>query len=220
MPNAAPEDSARPAHATEMFDFVQPHAEVIDATTGEVWQTLGPCTPEEFAAFDLPEPYRPLGVGCSAMDETWFDRSPGATEDGPMREREIVGRRWGHCARPASDRSRPFGDDGPIAMRVDKHHALRFVAGRRVPVLRTPEGELFVHVIDGRGLSSIGIGSAPEGAVSIPDGCALGHVTLDADWILRLPAPTHVFFFGSGDSFQGPIETLPGEWVPEAGAGS
>lgn len=208
--------SARPAHATEMFDLTRPHAEVIDPTTREVWQTLGPCTREELAALDLPEPYRPIGVGRAAMDETWFDRSPGDDEDGPMREREIAGRRWGHCAKTASRPSRPFGDDGPVEMMVDKHHALRFAAGRRVPVLRTPDGELF-HVIDGRAISSIGTDGAPDERLRVPSGCSLGHVALDADWVLRLPAPTRVFFFGSGDSFQGPVDSMPNAWVANEG---
>ena len=154
-----------------------------------------------------------MGIGCGAMDEMWFDRSPGVAEDGPMLEREICGRRWAHCARPTSAPARPFGNDGPVEMIVDKHHALRFVAGRRVPVLRVPEGEWFVHVIDGRGMSSIGIRGGPSGGLDVPPGCSLGHVELTEDWVLRLPSPTRVFFFKNGDSFQGPIEELAGEWV-------
>jgi len=211
--------SARPDHATAMFDFTRPHAEIMDATNQQVWQTLEPCSPEAFAAFDLPDPYRPVGVGCAAMDEMWFDRSPGAEEDGPMLELELLGRKWGHCARPVSLPKRPFGDSGPIEMIVDKYHALRFAEGRRVPVLRSPEGDHFVHVIDGRSISSIGTDGAPDDRLVVPEDCTLGHVALDADWVLRLPAPTRVFFFASGDSFQGPIESLPGAWVANDGDG-
>ena len=209
--------SARPAHATEMVDLSRPHAEIIDTKSQQVWQTLEPCSAEELEALDLPDRYRPVGVGRAAMDEMWFDRSPGADADGPMRELELVGRRWGLCARPASLPERPFGETGPVEMRVDKHHALRFAEGRRVPVLRTPEGAHFVHVIDGRGRSSIGSRGAPDAPLTIPDGCRLGHVTIDADWVLRLPSPTRVFFFESGDSFQGPVASLPSPWTSNAG---
>jgi hypothetical protein len=180
--------NARPDFATKMIDHARPHAEVIDPTTRKVWQSIEPCDAGELGALDLPEPLRRVGVGNGAMDEHWFDRSPGATENGPMEERVIDGRRFGHCACPASAPSKPFGKDGPTEMMVDKHHAMRFAAGRRVAVLETPEGEAFVHVIDGRGES-------------------IRELSLEDDWVLRLPHPTRVFFFPSGDSFQGPIET-------------
>ncbi len=199
--------NARPDFATEMIDHTRPHAEVIDPTTRKVWQSIEPCDAGELRALDLPEPLRPVGIGNGAMDEHWFDRSPGATQNGPMEERVIEGRRFGHCACPASAPSKPFGEDGPTEMMVDKHHAIRFAAGRRVAVLETPEGEAFVRVIDGRGESSIGLDGDPRGTLVIPDGCRLREISLEDDWILRLPHPTRVFFFPNGDSFQGPIET-------------
>jgi hypothetical protein len=204
--------NARPDSATEMVDHTRPHAEVIDPTTRKVWQSIEPCDADELGALDLPEPLRPVGIGNGAMDEHWFDRSPGAPGNGPMEERVIDGRRFGHCACPASIPAKPFGEDGPIEMIVDKYHAMRFAAGRRVAVLKTPEGEAFVHVIDGQGASSIGLDAAPRGSLVIPEGCSLGEVALEKDWILRLPHPTRVFFFPSGDSFQGPIDSLPAEW--------
>jgi hypothetical protein len=204
--------NARPDSATEMIDPTRPHAEVIDPTTRKVWQSIEPCDADELGALDLPEPLRPVGIGNGAMDEHWFDRSPGAPGNGPMEERVIDGRRFGHCACPASIPAKPFGEDGPIEMIVDKYHAMRFAAGRRVAVLKTPEGEAFVHVIDGQGASSIGLDAAPRGSLVIPEGCSLGEIALEKDWILRLPHPTRVFFFPSGDSFQGPIDSLPAEW--------
>ena len=206
---------ARPDYATPFMETDQPHAEVVDPTTQEVWQTLDVCDREALAALDLPEPLRPVGSGTGAMDEHWFDRSPGASNDGPMRVRDFAGHAWGHCAKPAALPAKPFGENGPTEMMVDKHHALRFADGRRVPVLRTPEGDLFVHVIAGGPDSTIGLaGSGASGELVVPDGCTLGEVALEKDWVLRLPHPTRVFFFASGDSFQGPIESLPAEWEP------
>jgi hypothetical protein len=200
-------EPARPEHATPFEAIDQPHAEVIDPTTREVWQSLAPCDAEALAGLDLPPPMRPLGVGCAAMDEHWFDRSPGAAEDGPMRLRTLDGLVFGHCARPASAPETPFGKAGPTRMRVDKHHALRFRAGRRVLVLRDPVGDHFVHVIAGLGTSSIGVhGTSPERGFEVPERCRVTEIRLERDWVLRLPHPTEVFFFPSGDSFQGPIQ--------------
>ena len=204
--------SARPDYATEMAG-AGARAEIIDPTTGQVWQTLDGCDLEAFGRLDLPAPFQPVGVGTPAMDENWFDRSPGAAENGPMDCRSIAGRRWGYCASPASGPSKPFGDEGPTEMQVDKHHALRFAAGRRVPVLKSPEGETFVHVIAGRGFSDVIVDPRAKAAsFVVPTGWRIGEVEIAEDWVLRLPNPTRVFFFPTRDSFQGPIDSLPGEW--------
>jgi hypothetical protein len=84
---------------------------------------------------------------------------------------------------------------------VHKHHVIRFVAGREVSVLLHPEGKRFVHVIEG------GAGKAP---LSLPEGWKLESLKLAEDWIVALPTPTTVFFFPNGDSYQGPLATLPG----------
>ena len=100
-----------------------------------------------------------------------------------------------------------------MQMIVDKHHALRFAAGRRIPMMQMPDGAIFVHVIEGGGASTVGLmGAASEGALAVPEGCRLGEVALEDDWVMRLPNPTRALFFASGDSFQGPIESLPGKW--------
>jgi hypothetical protein len=113
-----------------------------------------------------------------------------------MALREIGGRHFGLCARPASAPSQPEGPDGPRLVLVQKHHVIRFVAGREVPVLWRPDGERFVHVIQG------GEGKSP---LALPDGWKLESVKLAEDWVLALPTPTTVFFFPNGDSYQGPI---------------
>jgi hypothetical protein len=122
--------NVRPDHATEMREQELPHAEVIDPTTRKVWQSIEACDADALRGIDLASPLRPVGVGSGAMDEHWFDRSPGALENGPMQEPIIDGRRFGHCACPASIPTKPFGEDGPTKLMVDKYHALRFAAGR------------------------------------------------------------------------------------------
>ena len=80
---------------------------------------------------------------------------------------------------------------------MDKHHVLRFEAGREIPILVDTAGERLVHVIEG------GEGKAP---LAVPEGWTLESIPLEREWVLPLPNPTTVFFFPNGDSFQGPIE--------------
>jgi hypothetical protein len=172
------------------------HGEVLDPSTGNVWQSLEPITREEYAALPLEPGWLRVGVGRGAMDEHWFARSPGAEADGPMAECEIDGRRFGLCARPASPPSRPAGPDGPRLLAVEKHHVIRFDAGRGVPVLEHPDGKRFVHVIEG------GERKAP---LDPPDGWQIESVKLAEDWLITLPCPMTVYFFPNGDSYQGPL---------------
>ena len=125
-----------------------------------------------------------------------------------------LSRRVDGSAAPKSAATRPFGEAGPLELSVDKHHALRFAAGRRIPVLRTAEGAFFVHVIVGGDTSTVGVlGTPSKDGLVVPDGCRLGEVALEQDWVVRLPNPTRALFFSSGDSFQGPLEALPASWA-------
>jgi hypothetical protein len=193
-------ECTRPAHVTPLIGAQELHGEVLDRSTGNVWQSLEPITREDYQALPLEPGWLPVGIGRGAMDEHWFARSPGNDEDGPMEHREIGGRRFGLCARPASTPTQPAGPEGPRMLLVQKHHVIRFVSGRRVPVLLHPDGKRYVHVIEG------GEGKAP---LALPDGWKLECVELADDWVLELPTPTTVFFFANGDSYQGPLELLP-----------
>ena len=194
-------ESARPANATALIGARDLHGEILDPSTGNVWQSLEPITREDYQALPLEPGWLRVGIGRGAMDEHWFTRSPGADADGPMELREIGGRRFGLCARPASAPTRPAGPEGPRLLRVQKHHVLRFAAGREVPLLLHPDGERFVHVIEG------GAGKAP---LALAAGWKLESLKLAEDWVLELATPTTVFFFPNGDSYQGPLADLPG----------
>jgi hypothetical protein len=192
--------SARPAHATALIGAQQLHGELLDPTTGNVWQSLEPISRADYEALPLEPSWLRIGVGSGAMDEHWFARSPGAREDGPMEQREIGGHRFGLCARPASAPTQPEGPDGPRHVLVEKHHVIRFAAGREVSILRRPDGQRFVHVIEG--------GEAKP-RLALPEGWQLEEMKLAEDWVLQLPTPTTVFFFSNGDSYQGPLAELP-----------
>ena len=169
--------SARPATATPLVRPQEPHGEVLDTHTGNVWQSLEPIGHEDYEALPLEPGWRRLGVGRAAMDEHWFARSPGRDEDGPMERCEIGGRRFGLCARPASAPSQPAGPSGPRSLLVDKHHVLRFAGGREIAVLEDAGGDRFVHVIEG------GEGKPP---LAVPVGWKLGSVSLEQDWLVCL----------------------------------
>ena len=122
--------TARPDFATEMVGAQELHMEILDPTTRNVWQSLEPVTRGEYDAFRLEAGFVKVGIGRGAMDEHWFDRSPGANASGPMEVRKFGGREFGLCARPASAPELLFGPDGPRRLLVEKHHVMRFTAGR------------------------------------------------------------------------------------------
>lgn len=173
------------------------HAEVMENATLDVWQSCGPVSREELDALELEEGWRRVGVGRGAMDAHCFRRSPGAGEDGPVRLRQIGGREFLLCARPASAPERVAGDGGPTLLQVDKHHTIVFEAGRTVDWLTLPDGREFVHVIAAEA------GAPPLG---LPDGWKVASRAVERELVIHLPSPTTVFFFPNGDSFQGPIE--------------
>ena len=190
------DESARPPTATPLIRPQDLHGEVLDPKTNDVWQSLEPITREDYESLPLDPGWVRVGIGRAAMDEHWFTRSPGRSQDGPMELREIGGHPFGLCARPASPPSRPDDPGGPILVLVDKHQVLRFAGGRQIPVLVDAAGDRFVHVVEG------GEGKAP---LAVPDGWKLESVSSGVDWVVALPTPTTVFFFPNGDSFQGPI---------------
>lgn len=172
------------------------HSELIELATGQVWQSCQPISREEFAALELEDGWRRVGVGRGAMDAHCFLRSPGAEADGPVRIREIAGRDYLHCARPASAPELPAGPAGPTRLQVDKHHVVVYWAGRTVDWLTLPDGSEFVHVV----------AAEPDApALALPAGWKIETRRVEREWVLRLPTPTTVFFFPNGDSFQGPL---------------
>lgn len=167
--------------------------EIIDLATREVWQDWNPTPRSWWDGLALEAPLAKAGYGSGSMDRMWFRRSPGSEADGPVREREIAGRRFFCCARAPED----IGEGNPRRMLVDKHHTLVYAAGREVRILTTADGKSFVLVVDGAPGAP-----APE----LPDGWQVHDVHIDADWVVELPAPTETYWFEGMISYQGPIE--------------
>lgn len=170
--------------------------EIIDVATREVWQDVDPTPRRWWGDLTLEPPLAKAGYGSGNMDRTWFRRSPDAGEDGPVRTREIAGRQFFFCARPVE-----MQPGNPRFILVEKHHTLGYDAGRDIRILTTAEGRDFVLVVDGAP-------DAPEPA--LPDGWRVRELTLEADWIVDLPAPTETYWFEGMVSYQGPLGDLPG----------
>lgn len=170
----------------------EPRCELIDAATREVWQDFEPTPRDWYDALELEAPLAKAGYGAGAMDRAWFRRSPGASEDGPVRTREIAGRRFFHCATPVRIEAGP-----PRHILVDKHHSLAFDAGREIEILRDAEGRDYVLVV------AAAEGTPPS---ELPDGWRVRTHRLAHEWIVELPAPTQTWWFAGMASFQGPVD--------------
>ena len=194
-----------------MVDCRLPHGELLDLSSGTVWQSQESISRREYEALVLPDEFRRIGLGTGVMDAHYFRRSPGRETDGPVTERMIDGHRFVHCANPPRDGGDNLTDDGPVLLRVDKHHTLVFAAGREIDVLLDPDGRQFVQVI----------ASAPEGGsllqssvrpppldVNLPAGWSIRTVSLRSRAVIHLPNPTEALFFANGASYQGPVEAL------------
>jgi hypothetical protein len=174
----------------------EPHCELLDTTTHEIWLSREPVLRAWYDALAPEAPLVKSGHGRGAMDRAWFRRSPGASEDGPLRKREIDGRVFQLVARPELPGAR---GELPRRLRVHKFHVVAFEAGRAVPLLQDPDGRSYAQQVTGRGDDLV-----------LPEGWSLREIRLDAEWLIELPAPTETLWFANGASFQGPVTPPPG----------
>ena len=185
----SPEDLAR---INACHKVRESRCEIVDSSTREVWQDFEP-TPRQW--YDDLEPAPPLvkvAYGSGNMDRAWFRRSPDGEVDGPVRTREIDGRRFFYCATPMGSMS----DGVPRRLMVDKHHSLAYDAGRTVEILTTDTGSDYVKVVEAAA------GSPPP---ILPEGWSVRSIELESEWTVHLPAPTETFWFEGSLSYQGPI---------------
>jgi len=195
-----------------LIDCRELHCELLDLETGYVWQSHGPIGREAYLALDLPKTLIKVGIAAGVMDEHYFRRSPGAKVDGPVATRDIEGHRFIHCANPPKGGPEtPVGDD-PKLMRVEKHHSLIFNAGRELSIVRDESGRDFVQVIssslEGGGILQDGVPDVGASGLSLPTGWHVRTEKLDAQTTIHLPNPTEAWFFASGASYQGPVDTF------------
>ena len=178
-------------------------AEIMDLRTLDVWLCQQPITQAQYAALAPEPPYVKSGLGRAAMDIAWFDRSPDAAADGPLRTIEVGGFAFCHVARPHDFQGLAAGD-APTRLMVEKHHVLGFEAGSRVRLTVQADGRIFVQqttAVDGAGLPPVA-------------GWLVREITLRSAWVCALPRPCEVHFFQNLSSYAGPLDPaqLPPEW--------
>lgn len=173
------------------------HHEIINTETMEVWQALEPSTLEAFEAMEVEAPWAKVATGFGRMDESYFRRSPGMDEDGPMATMEAFGFVWSHCANPDMAGAVQHGENGPREISVHKYHTMIFHGGHDLDILCAPDGNEYVHIFDTR---RVGL---PK---DLPDGYAIRSVHLEEKIVLDLGYPATVFFFPDGNGFQGPLD--------------
>ena len=192
-----------------LVDCQSPHAELLDLSTGTVWQSHRPISREAYEAMALPASFRKLGLGRGVMDAHYFRRSPGADTDGPVSKRDVDGHLFIHCANPPENGPESVAEEGPLLLRVDKHHTLIFEARREVDVMTLPDGREYVQVIAAaaEGGSLLQQTGAPaDGDLKLPRGWVLRTEKVAERTTVDLPNPTEAFFFANGASFQGPVD--------------
>lgn len=188
---------ARGVEINETAHPREPHVEIMDASTSDVWLAPHPISPEEFEALEIPDPFVKMGCGVAVMDRAWFTRGPHARSDGPLESRMIGGHLFQLVARPDIEGVRRVGEKGPRILMVQKFHSIGFDAGREVDVLTLPDSTRYVQ-------TTASVSGAPRER-ELPDGWSKNTITIDADWTIELPAPTTTIWFADFESFQGPI---------------
>ena len=154
-------------------------------------------TQEEFDAIELPAGWsknQPRGGG--GPDSGRLCGSPGTT-DGEMVFAQHFGHEWAHVA-TIVEIGVPVDDEGLLlGSMIDKQHEVTYNAGSTVPVLVSPDGELYPLVSRDAGRTT---DESP-----IPEGWRVVEHTFAADYTTRLPEPTLNIRVQNQDSYQGPV---------------
>lgn len=178
------------------------HLEIMDLASRGVWLTQEPVTHERAAALAVPDGFIASGIGEAVADTAYFRRSPGAPADGPVETMVVDGLRFSLVARPGTPET---GPDGVLVLPVEKHHVVRYAAGRTIEIMDCGDGHDYVPLT--AGARRVGADPArPLRPRVLPAGWSVRPVRLETDLVVELPCPTRAaFFFASGDSFQGPV---------------
>jgi hypothetical protein len=170
------------------------HMEVMNVQTGEVWLCQAPITHEDFKALRVAPPLMKSGCTSASFDAAHFLRSPGAATEGPLETCTIDGRRFAKVARVVRFGGFPKGEL-PTLVRVEKHHAMTFAAGREVTLAQLPDGQFYVQQTE----------PLPGRSFVLPPGWRISTLPLARDWTVLAAPPADVYFFASMRSFLGPV---------------
>ena len=78
---------------------LQPHVELMNPQTGDVWLCQAPISYEEFKALKVAAPLVKSGCTSGSFDAAHFRRSPGAAIDGAVETYVVDGRNFSRVAR-------------------------------------------------------------------------------------------------------------------------
>ena len=183
--------------------------EIAHPATMTVWLAQEEVTHARAAALSLPDGFVFSGIGRSVADLAYFSRSPGATADGPVDTVVVDGLRFSMVARPGLPEPAPEGSGGGlVVLPVEKHHRVVYSAGRTIEIMNFGDGFDYVPLTSQarRVESDPARAARPFKPRVLPTGWSVRSVRLESDLIVDLPCPTRAaFFFGCGDSFQGPL---------------
>lgn len=185
----------------------EPHMEIFDPRSRDVWLCQQPISAEDYQAFCCEPPLIKAGHGRSAFDSAYFRQSPDL--QGALEVREMNGLRLVRVARPQAFAGMPRGDE-PTCLMVEKTHVLGYSAGRSLRLARLPEGHWLVeHTLPLYGA-----------LIEPPTSWQLLTVELEQDWTCELSGVVPVYFFRNLQSFAGGLDEaiLPPELSRQLGA--
>lgn len=168
--------------------------EIIETATRNVWLCHSPVTIEQYHSLDLPAGFVTSGIGRAVADEAYFRRSPGAEADGPLDTLDVDGLRFAFVARPG-EREADIAE--AMVLWVDKHHSMRYAAGRTIPILDFGDGTAATPAFTPP--------SEPATDRALPAGWSVRDVELAGDLLVEIPNPARVVFFPDGSGFHGPL---------------
>lgn len=185
----------------------EPHVEVMNLQTLDVWLCQEPVGAERYKSLKLPPPLVKSGRGVSAFDFAYFLRSPGAARDGALEAMQVDGLSFVRVARPQQLRGFAPGD-APTQLMIEKHHVIGFHAGTVMRLARLPDGLFYIQQT----------ATLSELADVDPPDWAMHTLALNSDWSIDLGCPATIYFFRNLRSFCGPFtpEQLPGVPQPVA----
>ena len=167
--------------------------ELMEVATNSVWLCQTVVDHAAVERLDLPAGWLLAGAGAAGADLAFFRRSPGADHDGPLDVRDVAGHRMVRVAMPS-----PVGPlaDGVQELSIDKHHTVRFDAGRTIDVLEVGDGTALVPAWTSRRAVTS----------ALPDGWSSRTVELARPLVAPLPNPARLVIV-DGCGFHGPVPT-------------
>ncbi|MCB1689951.1 MAG: hypothetical protein KDI33_15750 [Halioglobus sp.] len=160
-------------------------------------------TYQEFEALEVPPGWiknQPRESTETPADMVRFIKSPDATMDGDILVEEFYGYKWFHAA-TVTDPNVVLDEERLLrGNRVRKFHEITYNAGRRLILLISPEGAVYLRV----GRDANRVNDEP----TIPNLWRIEEYVTPEKLVIELFGETLVIRTDNEDSFQGPVPEL------------